>query len=91
MTDVWEFGRVLGDDRYGHATPKPVEMIERVVKSSSRVGDIVLPPFGGTLPEMVACENLGRRCRAVEISPAYVSVALERMSVAFPDIEIKKL
>ena len=66
MTDVWQFGRVFGDDRYGHATPKPVEMIERVVKTSARVGDLVLVPFGGTSPELIAAENLGRRCRAVD-------------------------
>jgi DNA modification methylase len=40
---------------------------------------------------LVACENLRRRCRAVEISPAYVAVALERMSVAFPGIDIHRL
>jgi DNA modification methylase len=81
MTDVWQFGRVTGDDRHDHATPKPTDMIARVVKSSAPDGAIVYVPFGGTLPEVIACENLGRKCRAVEISPAYVAVALERWSV----------
>jgi len=78
MTDVWSFGRVQGDDRHGHATPKPVEMMARAIKSSSPAGAIVYAPFNGTGPELIACEQLGRKCRAVEISPAYVAVALER-------------
>jgi len=40
---------------------------------------------------MVACQNLNRKCRAIEISPAYCSVILERMSTAFPGIEIDKI
>lgn len=39
---------------------------------------IVLEPFSGSGTTLIACENLGRRCRAVEISPGYVAVALER-------------
>ncbi len=83
MTDVWSFPRVTGDDRHEHATPKPVEMIERVVKSSCPDGGIVYAPFAGTLPEVIAAENLSRQCRAVEISPAYVAVALQRYKDAF--------
>jgi DNA modification methylase len=82
MTDVWQFGRVTGDDRHDHATPKPTDMIARVVKSSAPDGAIVYVPFGGTLPEVIACENLGRKCRACEISPAYVAVALERWAMS---------
>lgn len=91
MTDVWDFGRVTGDERMGHAAPKPVEMMERVVKSSAPVGGLVYIPFLGTAPDMVACQNLNRRCRAIEISPAYVAVALERMATAFPSIEIERV
>jgi DNA modification methylase len=50
----------------------------------------VFDGFSGSGTTLVACENLSRRCRAIEISPAYVAVALERMSVAFPALEIKK-
>jgi DNA modification methylase len=78
MTDVWEFARVTGDERQGHATPKPVEMAERAIKSSSNDGDRVLVPFMGTCPELIACERLNRRCMGIELSPAYVAVCLER-------------
>jgi len=40
---------------------------------------------------MVACQNLNRKCRAIEISPNYCAVILERMSTAFPELEIKRL
>jgi len=80
MTDVWTHERVVGDERYHHATPKPVELIQRIIKSSSRNGDIVIEPFGGSGSTMVACEQLHRQCRMIEIEPKYVATILERMS-----------
>jgi len=78
MTDVVELLKLSGDDRFEHATPKPVELVSRAIKTSSPTEGIVLVPFGGTLPELIACEQLGRKCRAVEISPAYCAVAIQR-------------
>lgn len=78
MTDVWDFGRVTGEERHGHATPKPVTMICRAIKSSSPKGAVVIEPFSGSGTTLMACEQLGRKCRAIEISPAYVAVAIQR-------------
>jgi len=78
MTDVWSFGRVTGDERHGHATPKPVKMIARAIMSSSPDNGTVVEPFSGSGTTLVACEQLGRRCRAMEISPSYVAVAIQR-------------
>ena len=78
MTDVWMFPRVLGDDRYGHETPKPVAMIVRAVKSSCKVGGTVYDPFSGTGTTIIASEKLGRTCYAMEIEPKYAQVAIER-------------
>ena len=78
MTDVWSFPRVLGEDRHEHATPKPVAMMERAIKSSSPDAAIVYEPFSGSGTTLIACENLSRKARAVEISPAYVAVAIQR-------------
>lgn len=78
MTDVWRFPRVHGEDRFGHATPKPVSMIGRCVKSSSEEGAIIFDPFSGTGTVLVACELLERICYAVELEPAYVDVAIRR-------------
>lgn len=91
MTDVWQFQRVTGGDRHNHATPKPVEMIARAIKSSTPAGAIVYAPFAGTCPEIIACQNLNRRCRAIEISPAYCAVILQRMADAFPGIDIRQV
>lgn len=78
MTDVWQFPRVRGEDRFGHATPKPVAMLGRCVRSSTPEGGVVFDPFSGTGTVLVACELLGRTCRAVELEPSYVDVAVRR-------------
>lgn len=78
MTDVWSFPRVTGEDRHGHATPKPVQMMARAIKSSSRGGDIVAVPFGGSGPELIAAEQLGRRYFGMELQPAYCDVIVQR-------------
>jgi len=49
-----------------------------MIDNSSEGKDIVYEPFLGSGTTLIACERLHRKCRAVEISPAYVSVALQR-------------
>lgn len=78
MTDVWRFGRVVGEERFGHATPKPVAMVERAILTSSREGAVVAVPFGGTGPEWIAGDHLGRVVVGAEITPAYVDVICRR-------------
>jgi len=78
MTDVWEFPRVTGDDRHGHATPKPVDMISRAIKSSLPSDGLCVEPFSGSGTTLIAAEQTGRRCYAMEISPQYVDVAVRR-------------
>ena len=90
MTDVWEFPRVTGEERHGHATPKPSVMIQRCIKSSTPDGGLVVEPFLGSGTTMVAAQNLQRKCYGIEISPAYCAVILERMQAAFPDIKIER-
>ena len=82
MTDVWEFPRVTGKDRHGHATPKPVPMICRAIKSSTPSGAIVAEPFLGSGSTLIAAEQLGRKCYGLEISPAYCAVVLQRFQDA---------
>ena len=78
MTDVWQFERVTGEERHGHATPKPVEMAARAIKSSSEEGDAVGVPFAGTCPELIACEQLNRKCYGMEIDPLYCDLVVKR-------------
>ena len=57
---------------------KPVPLIGHHIKNSSRKGEIVLDIFGGSGTTLIACEQLGRRCRTVELDPAYCDVIVDR-------------
>jgi len=61
--------------RDGHPTQKPTDVIEALTGHTT---GIVYDPFLGSGTTLIACERLGRKCRAVEISPAYVAVAIQR-------------
>lgn len=91
MTDVWFFDTMRGDDRPDHPTPKPVEMIERIIKTSGTDDAPTFAPFLGSAPEMVASQNNGRKCYGLEKSPEFCAVILERMATAFPGIEIERV
>lgn len=71
----------------GHSTQKPLMCMSTPIKNHS--GDIY-DPFLGSGTTMVACQNLNRKCRGIEISPSYCAVILERMQTAFPELEIKR-
>jgi DNA modification methylase len=57
---------------------KPVELVAQQLVISGRAGDVVLDPFAGSGSTLIACENLGRRCFALEIDPAYCDVIGDR-------------
>ncbi len=78
MRDVWDFPRVTGTERHDHATPKPVAMMERVMRSSLRPGEICLEPFGGSGSTLIGAEKTARRCFALELTPGYVDVTVRR-------------
>ena len=90
MTDVWDFKRVTGEDRHGHATPKPVAMIARAIKSSCPDGGIVYEPFLGSGTTVVAVEETGRKCVAMELEPRFVSVSLERLTALGCECKLTK-
>jgi hypothetical protein len=74
----------------GHSCPKPIGLWSWMLQRGSAIeGDIVYDPFLGSGTTMVACQNLSRKCRGIEISPNYCAVVLQRMQDAFPGIEIK--
>ena len=78
-TSVWEIDREGG---YLHPTTKPQSLVIRAARNSSKQGDIVFDPFLGSGTTLMACENLGRKCRAIEIAPGYVAVTIERWAEA---------
>ncbi|MGE3622987.1 MAG: site-specific DNA-methyltransferase [Bdellovibrionales bacterium] len=61
-----------------HPTMKPVELVERAIKNSSKSHDIILDSFGGSGSTLIACEKLGRQCRMMELDPKYVDVIVKR-------------
>jgi DNA modification methylase len=61
-----------------HPTQKPVELVERAIRNSSKGRDTVLDPFGGSGSTMIACEKTGRQARLVELDPRYVDCAVQR-------------
>lgn len=77
---VWELCKVPSCDL--HPTMKPVEVPSRAINHSSRPGDLVYEPFSGSGTTLIACEQLKRKCRAIEINPGYVAVALQRWADA---------
>lgn len=74
-----------------HPTEKPLSVPSKAILFSSNDGMIVYDGFAGSGTTLVACQNLNRKCRAIEISPAYCAVILERMQTAFPELVIEKL
>lgn len=78
MRDVWEFSRVTGEERFEHATPKPVDMVERVMRSSARENELALEPFLGTGSTLVGAHKCQRRLFGMELEPRWVDVSVRR-------------
>ena len=74
-----------------HPTQKPTELFDWIIEKYTNRDDNVVDPFVGSGTTIVACQNLGRKCKAIEISPEYCAVTLERMATAFPGIEIERM
>ncbi len=76
---VFEVDRPQASDL--HPTTKPVELIARMIANSSRPGDLVYDPFGGSGSTIIAAHQLGRVGYACELDPGYIAVQLERLSM----------
>ncbi len=74
--DVWFVDKPSKNDL--HPTMKPVALVERAIRNSSKSRDIVLDPFGGSGTTMIAAEQAGRRARLIELDPKYVDVIVAR-------------
>ena len=78
---VWEIGTTEGveDGVAGtHPTIKPVELVRRPIAWHTIPGGLIYEPFSGSGTAIVAAEQTGRRCFALELSPAFVDVAVQR-------------
>lgn len=74
--DVWFVKKPIANDL--HPTMKPVELVERAIRNSSKSRDSVLDPFAGSGSALIACEKTGRHARLIELEPRYCDVIIRR-------------
>lgn len=74
--DVWAIKKPQKNDL--HPTMKPVELVERAIRNSSRPGNLVLDPFGGSGTTLIAAEKSGRSAHLIELDPKYCDVIVRR-------------
>ena len=74
--DVWNIERPHKNDL--HPTMKPESLVERAIRNSSRKGDLVFDPFGGSGTTLIAAEKTGRHASLIELDPKYVDVIVRR-------------
>jgi DNA modification methylase len=74
--DIWFFDKPARNDL--HPTMKPVALVERAIRNSSKTRDIVLDPFGGSGSTLIACAKSGRQGRLIELDPRYCDVIVRR-------------
>lgn len=75
--DVWEMPR-KAVSRYLHPTEKPDWLPMRAIRNSTKRGDIILDPFGGSGSVMAAAEKTGRRAFMIELDPKFCDVIRDR-------------
>jgi DNA modification methylase len=84
QSTLWQIPNVhrtqgdIDDKRTSHSTQKPVEAMLRPMLNNSRAGESVYEPFMGSGTTLIAAEQSGRRCYGLELTAAYVDVAVER-------------
>jgi DNA modification methylase len=90
MNNVWHFARHKKDgSEGGHATPKPIPLCERAIKSSCPDDGLVIDSFMGSGSTMVAAHQLNRKCYGMELATKYCQVIIDRMHKLDPSLEIK--
>ena len=77
QTTLWDIDKPRKSET-GHSTQKPIECMRRPIENNSKPGDGVYEPFSGSGTTIIAAEQTGRRCYAMELSPQYVDVAVRR-------------
>lgn len=82
--NVWTFPRVRYrmDEYEDHPSQKPEALMERIIKASSRRGDLVLDPFAGTFTTCAVAQRLGRKSIGIELQEKYFKIGLRRLNIA---------
>lgn len=78
--NVWvDIPSARGKERTGYPTQKPLALYERIIKASSKEGDVVLDPFAGCATTCVAAERLGRQWVGIDIWDGAYDVTIDRL------------
>lgn len=82
--NVWDFSRVRFkmEEYENHPTQKPEALLERIIKASSNVGDIVLDPFSGSFTTSAVAVRLGRVAVGIDINQDYFKIGIRRTGIA---------
>ena len=78
MESVLQLTPAKGSDRVGHPAPFPVALPSEYIQAMTNDGDIVCEPFCGGGTTLIACEQLGRKCYAMELEPKYIDLIIAR-------------
>ena len=84
-SDVWEIPKVTAGlrrqskERTAHPTQMPLALAERIIRASSKPGDLVLDPFAGSGTTSIAATCLGRNSISIDRDPAYLAIAARRL------------
>lgn len=77
QSTLWEIDKPSRSET-GHSTQKPVECMRRPIENNSKPGEYIYEPFSGNGTTIIAAEMMNRYCLAIELSAAYVDVAVRR-------------
>jgi site-specific DNA-methyltransferase (adenine-specific) len=92
--NVWEIPRVRYrmDEYENHPTQKPIALLERIIKASSNIGDVVMDPFSGTFTTCFVAKELGRNSIGIELQDEYIKIGLCRLYLAneFNGVKLEK-
>lgn len=84
MKDVWTMPSISRDEKkFGkHPTQKPVHLVDRCLRASTNLGDLVFDPFSGSATTGVAALAIGRRFLGCEREPQFIEIAVKRLTEA---------
>jgi len=89
--DWWNIPYVnsMAKERLGYPTQKPLELLERIIKASSKEGDLVLDPFCGCGTTLDASEKLHRNWIGIDITHIAINVIKKRLKERYPNVQFE--
>lgn len=89
VDDVWEIDKINNSsgEAVGYPTQKPLELLQRIIESTTRVDDVVLDPFCGCGTTIAAAQKLGRRWIGIDITAVAIDVIVERLKREYTQLD----